>query len=326
LKAIAITSPGGPEVLKQVERPVPEPGPSEIRVRVRASGLNRADILQRKGLYPPPAGYPVDIPGLEYAGEVDAVGSSSGLWAVGNRVMGILGGGAHAEYICVHEREAIRIPHSFSWEEAAAIPEVFLTAYDALILQLDIEVGERVLIHAIGSGVGTAALQLARTAGVITFGTSRTPEKLERARELGLDHAIDSSGADWAKSVQELTEGDGLNAIVDLVGGRTLATNLDLLSPRGRLLVVGTVAGSRTDLDLGLMLRKRLTMIGTVLRSRPLEEKISLARSFSEAVLPLFGAGRIKPVLDTAYSFKDVTEAHRQMEENRSFGKIVLVW
>ena len=326
MKAISNSASGGVEVLKIVDRQIPEPGPSEIRVRVKASGLNRADILQRKGLYPAPPGFPADIPGLEYAGEVDAIGSSSGLWAVGNRVMGITGGGAHAEYICVHEREAIRIPHNFSWEEAAALPEVFLTAYDALVLQLDVQVGERVLIHAIGSGVGTAALQLARTAGAITFGTSRTPEKLERALALGLDYAIDTSAEDWPRSVEKLTEGDGLHAIVDLVGGRTLGANLILLRERGRMLIVGTVAGAKTDLDLGLLLRKRLKVMGTVLRSRPLEEKISLARSFSEAVLPLFGAGRIKPVLDTAYSFKDVAKAHRQMEENRSFGKIVLVW
>ncbi|HEX2204939.1 MAG TPA: alcohol dehydrogenase catalytic domain-containing protein, partial [Longimicrobium sp.] len=175
MKAIVITRPGGPEVLSIEERDVPEPGPGEVRVRVHASALNRADLLQRRGTYPAPPGAPADIPGLEYTGEVDAVGEGAGLWAVGNRVMGIVGGGGHAEYVVVHEREAIRVHQNLGWEEAAAVPEAFLTAYDALFAQLDLQVGERLLIHAVGSGVGTAAVQLARVAGATTLGTSRTP-------------------------------------------------------------------------------------------------------------------------------------------------------
>src|SRR5918997_2378874 len=180
MKAIVIARPGGPEVLVQEERPVPEPGPGEVRVRVHASALNRADLLQRRGAYPAPPGAPADIPGLEYAGEGESVGEGAGLWAPGNRVMGIVGGGGHAEYVVVHEREGIRVPQNLSWEEAAAVPEAFLTAYDALFRQLDLTMGERLLIHAVGSGVGTAALQLARAAGAMTIGTSRTPEKLAR--------------------------------------------------------------------------------------------------------------------------------------------------
>src|SRR3712207_6631803 len=165
MRAIVIGKPGGPEVLKEAERPLPEPGPAQSRVRVRASALNRADLLQRRGAYPAPPGAVADVPGLEHAGEVDAVGEGAGLWATGNRVMGIVGGGGHAEYLCVHEREAMRVPHHLSWEEAAAVPEAFLTAWDALFRQLDLQMGERVLIHAVGSGVGTAAVQLARVAG-----------------------------------------------------------------------------------------------------------------------------------------------------------------
>jgi NADPH2:quinone reductase len=326
MRAIVITRPGGPEVLEEERRPVPEPGPSEIRVRIRASGLNRADLLQRRGGYPAPMGAPADVPGLEYAGEVDAVGPGAGLWSAGNRVMGIVAGGGHAEYVCVHEREAMRVPHNLSLEEAAAIPEVFLTAYDAVFRQLDVQVGERLLVHAVGSGVGTAAIQLAVAGGVFTLGTSRTADKLRRARELGLDVAIDAANEDWATRVEEETAHEGVHAVLDLVGGDYFADNLRVLALRGRMIVVGTVAGSRSVLNLGMLLRKRLHVMGTVLRSRPLEEKIALARDFSSAVLPLFASERIRPVVERVYPFSRVREAHREMEENRNFGKIVLTW
>lgn len=313
-------------MLEIQERPLPTPGPAQIRVRVHASALNRADLLQRRGGYSAPPGYPPDVAGLEYAGEVDATGQGAGLWAVGSRVMGIVGGGGHAEYVCVHEREAMRIPHNLSWEEAGAIPEAFLTAYDALFRQLDVQMGDRLLIHAVGSGVGTAALQLARAASVRTLGTSRTPTKLRKAVELGLDVGIDSSREDWPARVEAETEGEGVSAVLDLVGGSYLAENLRLLAPRGRAIVVGTVAGAKAELDLGMLLHKRLHLRGTVLRTRPLEEKIALAREFSDSVLPLFASARIRAVVDRTYSFNQIHEAHRQMEENDSFGKIVLRW
>jgi NADPH:quinone reductase-like Zn-dependent oxidoreductase len=241
--------------------------------------------------------------------------------------MGIVGGGGHAEYVCVHEREAMRVPHSLSWEEAAAVPEVFLTAYDALFRQLDVQMGERLLIHAVGSGVGTAAVQLARAAAVTTLGTSRTAEKLQKARELGLDVGIGAAEeGGWAARVEQETEGEGVNAILDLVGGGYLPDNLRVLATRGRLVVVGTVAGGSAELDMGLLLRRRLHLLGTALRTRPLEEKIALAREFSDHVLPLFSAGRIRPVVDRVHSFTEIRDAHREMEENQTFGKIVLRW
>ena len=326
MKSIVITRPGGPEVLATEERPVPEPGPGEIRVRVHASALNRADLLQRRGSYPAPPGAPADGPGLEYAGEVDAVGEGAGLWAVGNRVMGIVGGGGHAEYVVVHEREAIRIPQPFSWEEAAAIPEVFLTAYDALFRQLDLKMGERVLILAVGSGVGTAALQLARAAGAMTLGTSRTKEKLRKAEELGLEVGIDTSREDLAEAVNQATYGSGVHAVLDLVGGKLLEASLRVLALKGRAIVVGTTGGSKAEIDLGLLLRRRIQLLGTVLRTRPLEEKIALAREFSGSVLPLLSSGRIRPVVDEVFSFKDIRKAHERMESNDTFGKIVLTW
>jgi putative PIG3 family NAD(P)H quinone oxidoreductase len=326
MRAVVVVRPGGPEVLQPAERPLPEPGPGEIRVRVHASALNRADLLQRRGLYPAPPGAPQDVPGLEYAGEVDAVGEGAGLWAVGNRVMGIVGGGGYAEYVVVHEREAMRIPQGLSYEEGAAIPEAFLTAYDALFTRLELLMGERVLIHAVGSGVGTAALQLARAAGAVTIGTSRSPEKLRRAGELGLDVAIDTSREDLPAALENATQGSGVHAVVDLVGGRMFEESLRGLAQGGRVVVVGTVAGSRVELDLGLLLQRRIRIVGTVLRTRPLEEKIALAREFSSTVLPLLSSGKIRPVIDRVYPFSEIAEAHRQMEQNDTFGKIVLKW
>lgn len=326
MRALVITKPGGPEVLSLEDRPVPQPGPGEIRVRVHASALNRADLLQRRGSYPAPPGAPADIPGLEYAGEVDAVGEGAGLWAVGNRVMGIVGGGGHAEHVVVHEREAIRIPQNLSWEEAAAIPEVFLTAYDALFRQLDLTMGERLLILAVGSGVGTAALQLAGAAGATVIGTSRTAAKLKQATEMGLEVGVDTSKEDLAEAVNQATYGSGVHAVLDLVGGKLLEASLRVVALRGRVVVVGTTGGSKVEVDLGLLLRRRIHLFGTVLRSRPLEEKIALAREFSNAVLPLISSGRIKPVIDSVFPFDAIRSAHERMEENASFGKIVLTW
>ena len=326
MKAIVITRPGGPEVLEMQEKPKPDPGVGQIRVRVRASALNRADLMQREGNYPVPPGVPADISGMEYAGEVDALGPSATLWTVGDRVMGIVGGAGHAEFLCVHEREAIPIPRGLSWEEAAAIPEAFLTAYDALFRQLDLRTGETVLIHAVASGVGTAGLQLARAGGARVVGTSRSAAKLERAKELGLDVAIDSSKGSWMEKIRSAIGPEKVHVILDLVGGAYLDGNLRVLAHRGRIIVVGLTAGSRAELDMGTILRKRLKMIGTMLRARPLEEKIALARDVSEHLIPLFDAGKLRPVVDCVLPFGDVRTAHELMHSNETFGKIVLCW
>lgn len=326
MKAIIITRSGDPEVLEIRERPIPEPGVGQIRVRVRASALNRADILQREGNYPVPPGAPADISGMEYAGEVDAVGQSAALWKVGDPVMGIVGGGGHAEYLCVHEREAIPIPNGMSWEESAAIPEAFLTAYDALFTRLDLRTGETLLIHAVASGVGTAALQLARVSGATVVGTARSPAKLDRAKKLGLDVAVDSSRKDWAAQVEAAIGAERVDAVMDLVGGSYLEGNLRVLALRGRMVVVGLTGGASAQFNLGALLRKRLTIVGTMLRARPLEEKIALARHFSESVVPLFEAGRITPIVDRVFPFKEIRAAHDLMESNETFGKLVLRW
>jgi NADPH:quinone reductase len=326
MRTIVITQPGSPEVLEQQDRPAPEPGLGQIRVRVHASALNRADLHQRAGRYPAPPGAPADIPGMEYAGEVDALGPGATLWPIGTRVMGIVGGGAHAEFLCVHEREAIPMPANLAWEEAAAIPEVFLTAYDALFRQIDVRVGERVLVHAVGSGVGTATLQLANLAGATVFGTSRSPSKLVKAREYGLDHTIDTSVGDWVTRVEELAGKDSIHAVVDLVGGVYFAGNLRVLASLGRVVLVGLVAGNRSDVDLSTVLRKRARIVGTMLRARALEEKIALAREFSELVVPLFEAGRLRPVIEHVLPFSHIRAAHELLESNATFGKVVLSW
>lgn len=326
MKAVVITKPGGSDVLEIQERPKPEPGYGQIRVRVRASALNRADISQRRGNYPAPAGSPADIAGMEYAGEVDAAGPGTTMWRNGDRVMGIVGGGGHAEYLCVHERELLRVPKNLSLDQAAAIPEVFLTAYDALFNRLHLRVGETLLIHAVGSGVGTAALQVARVAGARVVGTARSADKLERAKVLGLDVAINAKDGDWVALVEEAMGTEAVHAILDLVGANYLDGNLRVIGSLGRMVVVGLGSGATAQLNMGVLLRKRLTIVGTVLRSRPLEEKIALARDFDTKLVALFEAGRLKPVVDRVFPFSAIRAAHDLMESNATFGKIVLRW
>jgi len=326
MRAVIITKPGPPDVLEVQDRPLPEPGLGQIRVRVRTSALNRADILQRMGNYPVPAGVAADISGMEYAGVVDALGPEASLWQPGDRVMGIIGGAGHAEFVCVHEREAISAPAKLTWEEIAAIPEVFLTAYDALFNRLKIALGENVLVHAVGSGVGTAALQIARISGATVIGTARSADKLERARLLGLNVAVDSAAGDWAASIESQIGKNRVDAIVDLVGGNYLEGNLSVLAPLGRIVVVGLTAGASATFAMNVLLRKRLTIVGTVLRARPLEEKIALAREFSSRMVPLFDTGRLRPVVDRVFPFDQIRDAHELMESNQTFGKIVLRW
>ena len=326
MRAIVIAHPGGPEALELRDVLAPEPGPGEILVRVRAVGLNRADILQRKGHYPAPPGVPADIPGLEYTGEVAALGEGVTRWKPGDRVMGLVAGGACAEFLVAHEDTAISPPAAWPYAEAAAVPEAFLTAYDAIIRQLGLTSGETVLIHAVSSGVGTAAVQLAHAWGARTFGTSRSAEKLARAAPLGLDVAIDTSREDFAEVVRRETGGRGVDVVLDLVGGPALEGNLKSLALRGRMIIVGLTAGRTAQLDMGLVLNKRLTIVGTALRSRSLEEKAALTRDFEREVVPLFAAGRLRPVLDRSFPMAELAEAHRVMEANAHFGKLVLVW
>ncbi|HEX6133910.1 MAG TPA: NAD(P)H-quinone oxidoreductase, partial [Longimicrobiales bacterium] len=279
MRAVVITRPGGVEVLALRDVADPVPGARQIRVRVHATAVNRADLMQRAGNYPAPPGAPRDIPGLEYAGVVDAVGEGVTRWARGDRVMGLVAGGSYAELIVTHENEAMRVPDALSLEDAAAIPEAFITAHDALFTRMRLEPGEWLLIHAVGSGVGTAALQLAKAAGANVAGTQRSAWKLERARPLGLDLAITADAEHFAAEVLREAE-RGVDGILDLVGGPYLAGNLRAIRVLGRILVVGLVAGAKSELDMRLLLNRRATIIGTVLRARPLDQKIEAARLF----------------------------------------------
>jgi NADPH2:quinone reductase len=325
MRAVVITEFGDPEVLRvlEVERPVP--GPRQVLVKVASSGVNRADLVQRIGRYPAPKGYPQDIPGLEYAGVVESVGSEVELWQAGDPVMGIVGGGGYAEYLAIHERKVVRAPAGISIQDAGAIPEVFMTAFDALFRQMELSEGETVLIHAVGSGVGTAAVQLTQTAGVRAIGTSRTQTKLDRALELGLDVGVLGDDS-WSEKVMAATGGKGVDVILDLVGGSYLEGNLTVLGHQGRHIVVGVPSGARGQIDLRLLMGKRGTIKGTVLRARPLEEKIALAREFEHRVCPHFAARNVAPVVDRTFAPEEAPAAHHYLAENRNFGKVLLLW
>src|SRR6185437_2752036 len=275
MRAAVITRPGGPEVLAIEQRPDPEPGPAELLVRVRASALNRADLLQREGHYPAPAGSPPDLPGMEFAGEVAAVGASVPGWRAGDRVFGIVGGGANAQLVVTDAACVARIPDRLSWTDAASIPEAFITAHDAMIVQAGLCAGERVLIHAVGSGVGLAATQLARAWRALPYGTARTAEKIERARTYGLaDGLTVGSDLDAIATATELwTDGRGIDVTVDLAGGAYVPASIAAAALLGRIMLVGTVAGRSATIPVGVVLRKRLTLRGTVLRARSLDEK-----------------------------------------------------
>ena len=321
MRAIVITKPGGPEVLSLVERPLPEPSRGEVRVRVRATAVNRADLLQRMGHYPAPADAPPDIPGLEIAGEVDALGPGVERLKLGDRVFGLVGGGGYAEAITSHERALATIPATMSFEDAAAVPEAFITAHDAIVTQCGLRSGETLLISAAGSGVGTAAVQLGRALGAHVIGTARTADKLERAKPLGLAAGVVTANGRFADEVRRHGEPA---VILELVGGGYLDEDLKVIQTLGRLVLVGLLAGRSTELDLGRLLAKRARILGTVLRARPLEEKIAAMRVFEREVVPLVARGLVQPVIDTVMDLDAAAAAHERMASNAGFGKIVL--
>lgn len=322
MRAVVITQPGGPEVLEIQNVETPEPIGDQVRVRVRAAGLNRADLAQRMGMYPAPAGSPADIPGMEFAGEIDAVGPLVRMYQKGQRVMGIVGGGAQAEYLLVHEGLLVAIPDNLDFVQAAAVPEVFMTAHDALFTQAALQMGERVLIHAAGSGVGTAAIQLAHAVGATTFGTSRTPDKLERAKPLGLDTGL--SDKNFASEIKSRTHGGGVHVVLDFVGAAYMEQNLDVLTTWGRMVFLATLGGTQANVNLGLLMSKRIQIRGCTLRSRTLEEKLGVTRRFSTQVLPLLANGTVKPIVEQVYPMHEIGEAHKAMAANKNFGKLIV--
>lgn len=320
MKAIVITQPGDPDVLRYDEAPDPRPDPGELLVRVRATAVNRADLLQRRGAYPPPPGAS-PILGLELAGEVV---SGADAWQPGDRVMAVVTGGGYAELAAVPSGMAIRIPDRLSFEEAAAIPEAFLTAFLNLFTLGRLQAGEAVLIHAGASGVGTAAIQLARAAGARVLTTAGSDEKLARCRELGAEVTINYKRESFADRVREATDGQGVALVLDFVGAPYWEGNLAALALGGRLMLIGFLGGSRGQLDIGPILGKGLTVAGTTLRRTPLPQKTALTQSFAEFALPRFERGELRPVIDSVYPLAQAAEAHRAMEANANAGKIVL--
>ena len=326
MRAAVVTRFGGPEVLEILDVPRPLPRDGELLVRVHASALNRADIMQRQGRYPAPPGAPANILGMEIAGEVAEIGSGSRRWKVGDRVFGLVGGGGNAEYATTLDRHLARIPDRLSWEEAAAVPEAFITAHDALVTQAGMRTGETVLVHAVGSGVGVAASQLVRALGGTCYGTARTPDKIQRARELGLtDGAVVKDDPQIMLGyVQHWTDNKGVDVVLDLVGGPYLPASVECTAHLGRIILIGLLAGRAANLNLGTILTRRLMVRGTMMRSRSAREKADATEAFARDVLPLLERGDVRPVVDRVFPLDDIRAAHELMESNATFGKIVL--
>lgn len=324
MKAVYVKEFGGVENLeiREIENP-PQPTGKEVLVAVKSSALNRADILQRKGLYPAPKGFPERILGLEFAGEVSEIGKNVSNFQIGDRVFGITVGGAQAEFLLSDERLLVKIPDNLNWTQAAAIPEAFITAHDAIFTHGQLKKGETLLIHAVGSGVGLAALQLAKANNVKVLGTSRTQEKLDRCKDFGLDEAI-LANENLSEIIKEKTVGKGVDVILDLVGAKYFQANLDSLALKGRLILVGLTGGAKAEFNLGIALSKRLKIIGTVLRSRSTEEKAEATAKFAKDVIPLFELGLIRPNIDRIFKLEEIQKAHEYLESNESFGKIIL--
>lgn len=326
MKAVWISKPGGPEVLEIRSVPKPQIAADQVLVRVCASALNRADLSQRQGRYPAPPGFPQEIPGMEFAGEVAEVGPLVQMWKPGHRVFGLTGGGAQAQYLVTHERLLAEIPGNLSFEEAASIPEVFITAHDALWKQAKLRPAETVLIHAVGSGVGVAAVQLATAIHAVPYGTSRTPDKIEQARQYGLKDgiAVTDNFDDMVSAATKWTGGKGINVVLDLVGGPYVKASQKLMAGKGRMILVGTVAGGTYELDARYVMVKRLEIRGTVLRARTLEEKILATQAFAKEVVPLFANGVLRTTIDSTFKMSEISQAHARLESNQTFGKVVV--
>ena len=321
MRAVAIEGGrGGPEALSVQRLPIPQPGPGQVRIRVRASGVNRPDVLQRLGLYPPPPGAPETL-GLEVAGEIEATGSGDLRWSVGDRVTALLGGGGYAEYAVVDARHALPIPGGLDFVEAAALPETVFTVFANVFERGRLRPGETFLIHGATSGIGVTAIQMAKAAGARVISTSRGPEKTAQAGRLGADHALDSTAADWVRTVNDL---GGADVILDMVGGDFVAKNLDCLRMEGRLVQIAFQAGSTATIDLRRLQMLRLTLTGSTLRGRDADEKARLANAVEAQVWPWVANGQVRPPIDAAFPLERADQAHRRMEANDHVGKIVL--
>ena len=321
MHAIVIREPGGPEVLESRDVPAPEVSRGEVRVSVKATAVNRADLLQRMGVYPAPPGVPPNIPGLEVAGVVDRVGADVTELAVGDRVFGLVGGGGYAGWVVAHARTFARMPAGMKFTDAAAVPEAFITAWDAVVSQARLGAGDALLVHAAGSGVGTAGVQIAKALGARAIATMRSAAKRDRLTALGVapDDVLVVEGGRFAEAVRGRTGGRGADVVLELVGGAYVTEDLECLAHRGRVVVVGTLGGARAELDLGLLMRKRAEVRGTMMRSRPLEEKIEAAQLLARRIAPLFESGDLRAVVDRVVPLEKAGAAHALMQSGETF-------
>lgn len=323
MRAVVITKHGDPSVLSVVDVERPKPKTDEILVKVLATSLNRADLMQRRGLYPDPFPGAHEIPGLEFAGTVESCGESVKSWQVGDPVMGIVSGGAYAEYLVVPEMQAMAVPRNISLANAAAIPEVFITAWDALVCQANLQAGQWALVHAGASGVGTAAIQICKAIGAYVVVTC-SAGKRDACLALGADLAIDYKAQDFVEVALQATHGKGASAILDVIGGDYLNRNVSALALKGTIVQVGLMGGGSTAFNMGALMPKRGRLIGTVLRPRPADEKIAVTQRFIAEMLPLFASAKMRPVIDRRFDLDQIVDAHWLMESNANTGKIVI--
>ena len=321
--AIEIREPGEPDVLVPAERPRPSPGSGEVLIKVGAAGVNRPDVFQRRGRYPPPPGAS-DIPGLEIAGTIEALGAAVRDWRVGDPVCALVAGGGYAEYCTAPAPQCLPVPRGLDVAAAAAIPETFFTVWTNVFERGRLQAGESILVHGGSSGIGTTAIQIARARGARVFATARTAEKCAACERLGAERCINYREADFVDVVNKLTGGRGVDVVLDMVGAEYFPRNLDVLAVEGRLVEIATLHGVKAELNIQTIMHRRLTVTGSTLRARPVAEKGAIARAVREHVWPLVESGAVKPMVFKTFPLRDAASAHRLMESGDHIGKIVL--
>lgn len=324
MKAIIITQSGDPDVLKLAEKSTPEPQPGEVLIKVAAAGVNRPDVAQRKGVYPPPPGAPKDIPGLEVAGVIEAVGSEVTMWKTGDKVCALISGGGYAEYCVAPEGQCLPVPDNLSFTEAASLPETFFTVWSNVFDRGKLQSGETLLVHGGSSGIGVTAIQVAKALGITVFVTAGSEDKCRFCEQLGASKAVNYKQDNFVDVIKQATQGKGVNVILDMIGGDYTPGNVELLAEDGRLVMINTMKGKDASVDLSAVMRKRLVITGSTLRSRDVSFKSAIAQALLKHIWPLIDAGKIKPVIHQTFPAQDAAGAHRLMESSSHIGKIVL--
>lgn len=324
MKAIIITQPGAPEVLQIQERPIPAHGPAEVLVKVSAAGVNRPDVFQRKGNYPPPPDAPQDIPGLELAGTVTEVGKNVKRWKVGDKICALVTGGGYAEYCNVPEGQCLPIPNGLNFVEAASLPETYFTVWSNVFDRGKLQPGESLLIHGGSSGIGATAIQMAKALGNKVYVTAGSDEKCAYCKSIGADEAINYRTQDFVQELERITHKKGVDVILDMIGGNYTPRNLIILAEEGRLVQINAMEGKEVQIDLSVVMRKRLNITGSTLRSRSIEFKADIAASLQKNIWPLIASGQIKPVVNALFAARQAAQAHALMESSGHTGKIVL--